>query len=189
MNARYTLILNFLVFLFLSSLFAQRPEKTFRQGDWIGQASVGLAGGGLYGDVKVPPINFVVEYAASDEWAVGFFGGYASSEDIQKPFGEEGGEWGYEYSYLILSGSASYHFDVEMENIDVYGRAFLGYIFLSASSIIASQTISAEGNFAAYGSYIGGTYYLTPQFGVQGEAGYGNLALLRFGITLRFDRD
>jgi len=184
MNRRSVIALAFGLCVLTSFGFAQKAERPFQQGQWIGQASVGLASGGLYGDVKVPPMNFVLEYATTDEWGVGFFGGYASSRNVLGTiFGED---YGFEYSYLILAGSVSYHFDADMKNVDAYGRAFLGYVFVSASDL-GGQTIgSAGGSFAGYGSYIGATYYLAPGFGVQGEVGYGNMAILRFGVTLKF---
>jgi|YNPMSStandDraft_1061717.scaffolds.fasta_scaffold90355_2 hypothetical protein len=185
MNRRSTLTIVLSLFLFVSIGFAQKSERPFRQGIWIAQGSVGFISGGLYGDVKVPPMNFVLEYAANNEYAYGFFGGYASSRVVvYRVFGED---WGFDYNYLILAGSASYHFEVDMKNVDGYGRVFLGYAILSASTFGPPGNYgSANASFAVYGAYVGATYYLTPQFGVQGEVGYGNIAVLRFGITLKF---
>jgi hypothetical protein len=167
------------LFIFASTSFAQKPDKPFQKGIWLAQGSVGFVSGGLYGDVKVPPINFVLEHAIDNEWAVGFFGGYGSSR-------EEGINWGFEYSYAILAGSASYHFEVDMKNLDPYGRVFAGYVIVSASVFGSNTSVSAKGSFAGYGGYVGATYYLSPQFGVQGEVGYGNIAIVRFGVTLKF---
>lgn len=185
MNRRFVITVALTLLVPTTVLFAQKPAKTFQKGIWLAQGSVGFVSGGLYGDPKVPPINFVLEYAADNERAYGFFGGYASSRAVV--FKVSGQDWGYDYSYLILAGSASYHFDVDMKNVDGYGRAYLGYAILSSSTFGPSGNYGAASeSFAVYGAYVGGTYYLSPQFGVQGEIGYGNIAVLRFGITLKF---
>jgi hypothetical protein len=181
MNRAITLILVISLFLSTSNSFAQKSKKPFHQGVWLAQVNIGLISG-FYGNVIVPPINFAIEKAHNNEFAYGLFGGYASSRDEYTFLGEK---YGWEYSYFILAGSVSYHPDIDVKNVDVYGRAFLGYVFVSESSFgTYYYTVTARGSFATYGTYVGVTYFLSPKFGVQGEVGYGNIAILRFGITL-----
>jgi len=186
MKRAQILSLVFVLFIFASVGFAQtmrKPsevKKPFHQGTYLAQVSVGFVSGGFYGSVKVPPMNFGLEYGISDEVGVGFLGGYGSSKE------DLGEGYGFEYSYLLLSGSVSYHFDTKLKNLDAYAKLFAGYVIVSASAYGPSFGLSAKGSFAGYGTYVGAIYYVSPQFGVQGEVGYGNVAIVRFGVSLKF---
>ncbi len=175
-----TLIYMLIVILICTSLGqAQQSQKTFSKGIWLSQGSLGLVSTGIYGNVKVPPINFVIEYANDNNWGINFLGGYGSSK-------EDYGGYGFEYSYLLLGVGASYHFDFDINNVDIYGRFFLGYVNVSASTFgFGVLNLQAKGSFFGYGSYLGAIYYLSPNFGVHGDVGYGSLAALRLGVTLK----
>ncbi len=174
------LVLSLFVCASISFAQTQKSEKPFHQGIRLVQGAIGFVSPGFYGKVKVPPLNFAFEYAFTDEWGGGLLGGYGASR-------EDYGGYGYDYSYLLLSAGISYHFDVDIKNIDAYGKAYAGYVIVSFSTFGGDEfDIKAKGSFFGYGVYVGAIYYLSPQLGVHADIGYGSVSVLRLGLTLKF---
>lgn len=176
--------------LFASDSFAREAKKLFHKGIWTMQGGIGFVVPGFYGDVTFPPINVAIERAIDDDWGIGLFLGYgASKETSREYFFGIPVEAEINYSYLIIGGSASLHADVG-RNLDAYGRIFVGYLAASSSVSVSvpgyEAQVSVGGSTFGYGVYGGIVYYLSPSFGINAELGYGNVAVVRVGIGLKF---
>jgi len=169
------------VILLTQSGFSQKKERSFSAGDWIVQTGVGFIGNGFEGTMKVPPVNVAIEKAISEDIALGAYVGYAKYHNVIV------NDAGYDYGYTLIGASLSDHFNADSPDLDLYGRAYLGYTVVSASTFgLGSLNVSAQASFFGYGGYVGATYYLSHGFGLNGELGYGNTALVRVGLSLRF---
>ncbi len=89
---------------------------------------------------------------------------------------------------VTIGGRFAYHRKV-LENLDIYGSTVFGY------SIIKKKTIgepnASNENFAGqlptfvYFAGAGARYYISPNWGVYGELGYGALTVFNAGVTYR----
>lgn len=180
---------SFCIFLITtSSVFSQEKQQSFTSNDWLIQTGVGFVSNGFEGTMKTPPIDISIERAIDDNLAVGAYVGYAKYHDVMFPAGALFNEdVGFDYGYTLIGGSLSDHFNPDSPNLDLYGRVYLGYAIVSASTIGLDQfNGSAQSGFAVYGGYFGATVYLSPGFGLNGEVGYGNTSVIRAGLSFRF---
>ena len=167
-----------------SSVLSQEKQKSFSSNDWIVQTGVGFISNGFDGTMKVPPVDISIERAIDDNLAIGAYVGYAQYHDvISSLFGQD---FGFDYGYTLIGASLSDHFNPDSPDLDLYGRVFVGYAIVSASTFGLDQfNASVQGDFAVYGGYFGATIYLSPGFGLNGEVGYGNTAVIRAGLSFR----
>lgn len=173
-----------ILFIAAPSAFPQQTQKSFSSDDWILQTAVGFAGNGFEGEMKVPPLDVTLERAIDENLAVGGYLGYASYHDV---LGNIGGDYGFDYGYTLIGASLSDHFTPESPDIDLYGRVYVGYAIVGYSTFGLGQfNASSQSSFAVYGGYFGATLYLSPGFGLNGEVGYGNTAVVRAGLAFRF---
>lgn len=169
-------------------LISQTQNQSFSPNNWIIQSGVGFVSNGLKGDMEIPPINVAIEKGINETMAIGAYIGYAKFRYVAYKAGYIfSQDVGFDYGYTIIAGSISNHFSSDSPELDLYGRVYLGYVLVSASTFgLGSFNGSAQENFAAYGAYLGATYYLTSGFGINGEVGYGNVAIIRVGLSLKF---
>ncbi len=168
---------------------ASEAEPTFLQSDLV--INVGLGIGtvlytGKYFSQRVPPLSLSVEYAYMEDFiaeditlGVGGYLGFASAK------WESGfGNWGWDYTYIILGGRAGLHYPI-VEDLDTYAGVMLGFNIVSSSAFGTVDTgRSAAGSGLVFSLYAGGRYYLTENFGLMGEIGYG-IAYLNLGIAYK----
>ncbi len=173
-----------LFLLTTTPVFSQGQEHSFTSNDWLVQTGVGFIANGFDGTMSVPPIDISIERAVSDNLAIGAYAGYAQYHDV---IGRFNGDYGLDYGYTLIGASLSNHFNPDSPNLDLYGRVYLGYAIVSASSFgLGSENFGTQSDFATYGGFFGATYYLSHGFGLNGEVGYGNTALIRAGLSFRF---
>ncbi len=163
-----------------SAMFGQIAYKA---DDTNVSALLGIGGfAGVYGTSSMPAIAASYEKGLNENISVGGIVGYTgSSEDW---FGGS-----VDYSYILVGARGAYHYDLlHKDNIDTYGGIMLGYNIVSSTvkSNIAGFNFgaSASGSYLAFGGFIGGRYYFSPQLGVQAELGYG-IGLLSIGVTYK----
>lgn len=96
---------------------------------------------------------------------------------------------------FTLGGSLTYHTQIS-DKIDTYASTNLGYSINRRKSftgelldILKDQTGLGVKipNFVYYTS-VGARYYVTPDIGIYGEAGYGNSHLFQLGLTYKLSK-
>lgn len=172
------------LFLFTTApAFSQEQEHSFTSSDWLVQTGIGFASNGFEGTMSVPPIDISIERAISDNLAVGVYAGYAKYHNV---LGQFEGDYGIDYGYTLIGASLSDHFNSDSPTLDLYGRVYLGYAIISASSFgLGEGEFGTQSDLATYGGFFGATYYLSHGFGLNGEVGYGNTAVIRVGLSFR----
>ncbi len=179
----------FMVLLLTGILFGQQSYKVVQVGGGVGLV-------GVDGSVTLPPVTLMFDYITEQNLSFGFVGGRSSTKwttktlNIYNPYNPtEMVEYGYEYGYTFFAARGGYHF-VNNEKIDVYAGLTLGYVVVSASLILPegfpeSFVPKATANYALYGGFGGIRLFLSPNFGLYAEGGYG-VSLANGGIVIRF---
>ncbi len=93
---------------------------------------------------------------------------------------------------FTIGGKLSYHI-YRFEKIDTYGSTYLGYSFNRRKTITESalegllDEIESDNDVPniIYFASAGMRYYITPQWAIYGEFGYGNVHLMQLGLTYR----
>jgi hypothetical protein len=175
-------------FLLIGIFTTYAQRSTFYKGDKVINASIGLGSmmySGIGYSTAVPPISGSFELGFKDDFLVDKatlgFGAYMGySKNKWESFG-----WGWTYTNIILGARASLHYPI-LENFDTYGGIMLGFNIVSSKEFgINSGLISnSAGSGIAYSFYVGGRYYLTKNFALLGELGYG-IAWLNVGLSFK----
>jgi opacity protein-like surface antigen len=156
------------------------------QGDFLITGGVGF---GHYpaGDMVIPPLWLSVEYAlpiAGIPLAFGGFFTYAKSE--WQPWSY----WRYEveYTWYAFGGRVSYHPDLGVKKLDVYGAFDIGYYGVSVDDNFPPgyPKYHAESGSIYWGPNIGARYFFVPMFAAWAEAGYSSFAFVKVGVTVAF---
>lgn len=156
----------------------------FREGDIMGSASIGLLPQ-IDGTTSIPPLGIAVEYAITENFMGGVYLGYTSAtgSDIYV-------KWRDNLTTLAFRGT--YNHEVS-EDLHVYAGALLGYSIAITVITEGSYPISF-GNLGGLNvsgrrvAFFGGArYFLSDNFSVFGEAGYG-LSLLTIGLNVNLGR-
>ncbi len=177
---RKSIVLTFIVIISFaaSSTFAQ---SVYKKEDKIGQVGLGLGFGGIYGSVSFPPISFGFQYGIHEKISVGGIIGYTSS--TEEVFFARNYEW--KYSYIVIGARGEYHFLENVDKVDGYAGATLGYNIVSVSEPTGfGGTYSASGSYLLFGVHVGGRYYFNPQIAAFAELGYG-LGYLTVGVAFK----
>jgi len=174
-NLSKVLFVLFAVAFLSASTFAQ----TFSKGDKIGQVGIGYGFAGIYGDATIPPISVGLQFGINEKISVGGILGYTSST-----YGLPGWEW--TYSYILVGARGEYHFLDALEKTDLYAGATLGYNIVSYDEPAGyNGWYSASGSYALFGFHGGARYYVSPQFAIFGELGYG-VGYITAGVAYKF---
>ncbi len=156
-------------------------SQTYEKGDKLLNIGVGLGGGVAPSGAKgIPPVGLSFEIGATDKMSFGAYAGYSSAKQ---------NIWGNidaEYQYIIVGARGSYHFDFNVDKLDPYVGALLGYNI--ASSEITGGNMPA-GYEASAGGFVwaghaGARYMFKPKFGVFAELGYG-ISYLTAGLAFK----
>lgn len=156
-------------------------QIAYKAGDQNVSAVVGLGGfAGVYGTSSMPAIAASYEMGLNENISVGGIVGYTGSE-------ESNSFVKVEYSYILVGARGAYHYDLlHNEKIDTYGGIMLGYNIVSSTvtSTFPGFGAAASSSYLAFGGFIGGRYYFTPQLAAQAELGYG-IGLLTIGVSYK----
>ena len=174
------------------------PEK----GDFTVAAGVGLiptfsADGGT---VNVLPLTLNVGYRITDAISLNAYGGFTSATS-QPQITSDGIAQQYQNDLLMVGVRSEIHTD-RFENFDIYGSVMLSYFrphvyeqpldpdFIGKGTPVGPsqdkpyQLPAPEGKLVFAGA-VGGTWFVSPHFGVFGEVGYG-ISLATAGLQYKF---
>ncbi len=174
-------------FLFLFSLaifFANASYgQYFKEKDKVLNFGIGV-GSALYvsgASTSFPPLSASFEYGLKEGVGPGVIGiggllGYTSAK-----YDYFGGSW--KTSYTVIGVRGSYHLVDLADKLDAYGGLMLGYSIVSSSGNWGLYAPSSSG--ANLSIFAGARYYLSDNFAVMAELGYG-FATLNVGVALKF---
>ena len=165
--------------------------QTFEKGTKLLSVGVGL--GNPYGLGFISPsIQGILDIGVSPKLGIGYIGvgGILGFSTGTVDYG-----WGYNNKYTVrytnfsIAARGTYHFDLDVEKLDLYGGVLAGYNIGSASDDYSG----GFGYTPAYKSYsrpifgvfAGARYYFTPKVAVYGELG-NDISFLSVGITFKF---
>ena len=168
------------VILLMVSPQAARCKNEFSENDKMVSGGIGFGMYGLYGSSTTPPVFGMFEAGVAPKVSAGGIIAYSgSSEDFVY------GKWSY--SYVVIAARGSYHFLENVENVDAYAGAGLGYDIVSSSVTYANPNIqhfgyTAGASYFFFDVHVGGRYFFSPKWAAMGELGYG-VGFLRLGLT------
>ena len=153
---------------------AEKPVEPVSLGTWVLNAGIG-ASGYSYGD---------------DLWLYGFGVKGAIQKGLwQLGWGvvSLGGEVGMagsshnklNYTRFNIAPRSSYHYGWDVPGLDTYAGLTMGIGF------VGNSTVSGTNVHFYSGMYVGGSYFLSEQFGLNAEMGLGS-TLLQLGVAYRF---
>ena len=140
-------------------------------------AGVGVSSWGI-------PVVVGVDYGVARDFTIGAEASYRSKKESWY-----GGEW--KHTGFSISANGNYHFN----RILKLPSAFDLYAGLSVGYFNWNTKYSGDGDYIYSGNYasglglyaqIGGRYFFTKNFGINLEAGGGNVSGGKIGITYKF---
>jgi hypothetical protein len=185
---RLTLIIALVISL---PLFSHAQEPAIEVGDQfvnfgLGLGSVTFRGSGY--STVIPPLSVsyekIIRDGILDEGYIGV-GAYLGFSSYKWSYAFVGTDWGWSYTTILPGARASFHYPI-IENIDTYTGLLLGYQIVSAketgTSVIGTYNATTSG--IAWSWYAGGRYFLSDNFMIMAELGYG-ITYLNIGVALK----
>jgi hypothetical protein len=175
-----------------SSLFAQKTGSSFEEGTTTVNIGVGVGrssfgnygyyGAGYYGYGNGFGTKLAVERGM---WQLGP-GVLSLGAEIGASFSSARVS-GIKSNIVIAAVRSAYHFGWGVENLDTYaglsvGPGFRSYDYYSS----ATATDKKHDVIIAPGAFVGGTYYFSPNIGVNVEAGY-DITVIQGGIIFKLN--
>ena len=184
------ILLSLVLALMLPFLSLNAQTETFKQGDIVISAGLGL--GATYGTywgtgykTTVPPIFVTGDYCLREDLGPGNLGvggllGFSS-------YKYEYFDWGYKYNTLFIGVRGTYHFTDLVDKMDLYGGITLGGKIVNGKEFGTSSgyTYTENNSSALVEIFAGARYYFSDNFGVMSELGYG-VAWLKLGVSMKF---
>ena len=174
---------NFLLFILFSFLSFASTAQTFNKGDKF--LNFGIGFGSVYGftgsSSSTPALSGSFEIGVTDKLGIGRIGvggiiGYSG-------YKYNGGGFNYSSNHILIGARGAYHFDLDVEKLDLYAGVMLGYNNVSYSDNFGGYN---PGGSALVGGIFGGCrYFFSDKVGAFGELGY-SIALLNLGVTIKF---
>jgi hypothetical protein len=91
----------------------------------------------------------------------------------------------YKSSTFIIAGRAAWHYGWEVPGLDTYGGFSAGIGFLHYGyNYNANVSYSHNEVIPVFGGFVGASYFITPTFGFNAEAGY-DITNFQVGIVLK----
>ncbi|RPI44812.1 MAG: hypothetical protein EHM46_02430 [Bacteroidetes bacterium] len=177
----------------LSIPLVHAQESMFNMGDKVVNLGIGLGSTlyrGLYYSRGVPPVSISYEQALMDEilekGVIGV-GGYLGYTSYKYRYDWLGGEYGWNYSNIILAALGSFHYPL-VDKLDTYGGVLVGYRINTAREYgdIPTGTINSASGGIVFSPFVGARYYFTDNIAAFGQLGYG-IAYLTLGVSLRMN--
>jgi hypothetical protein len=169
----------------VSAMDLTSPPETISGSHALVNAGIGI-GSARYGKMTIPPLIATVDIPVALGGLPFSFGGM---------FGFTQSRWNYwgsdylAYNVFVFGGRANYHFNFEVDKLDVYAGLTLGWEIgtWSSSNNVDDSWLKYYGNYSGFhfGFQAGARYFFTNNAGVFAEAGYG-LAYIKAGLALKF---
>lgn len=168
--------------------YSQSP--TFSESDLVFNAGIGF-GSSLYGSsykTTMPAISISGEYGVMDDFLTPGLtlgvGGYVGFAGSKYEYAGYGGTYGWKYNYTVIGARGALHYPI-VDKLDTYAGLMLGYNIVSFKEIgTAPIGMNASGSSMTFSAYLGGRYYVTDNFAVMAELGYG-IAYVNLGVALK----
>jgi hypothetical protein len=148
-------------------------------------AGVGF-GPARYGRMLIPPLTASVDIPVAIGGLPFSFGGMAGFTQSRWNY------WGNDYlayNVFAFGGRANYHFNFEVDKLDVYAGLVLGWEIgrWSSSNNADDSWLRYYGNYSGFhfGFHAGARYFFTRNIGAFAEAGYG-LTYIKAGLSFKF---
>ncbi len=169
--------------------FAAQAQSTFSKGTTTTNLGLGI-GGSLFSsdyNVLLPPLSIGVDHSIADKLFDGKgsigIGGYLGSE-VYRIKGFDKSIW----NQTLIGPRGSLHYQF-VDNLDTYASLMLGLYIASwnYNTNIPNGPTKTKGSDTTFGwgVHLGARYYLSDNWAVMGELGYG-LTYLTLGATYRF---
>lgn len=169
-------------------------SQSFEKGTKV--ASLGIGIGSSMGNFdyssQIPGISLMYEQGIADAGNVGVIGvgGYVGFKSFNYDFTAGSISSESKWNYTIIGIRGAFHFTgIQNDKLDLYAGLMASYNILNYTySDNSGQTTSTGGNFgnsAGVTLFVGTRYYLTDNFAVFGELGYG-VAYLNLGAAFKF---
>jgi hypothetical protein len=148
-------------------------------------AGVGF-GSARYGSMSIPPLTATVDIPVALGGVPLSFGGMIGFTQSRWNY------WGNDYlayNVFVFGGRANYHFNFEVDKLDVYAGVTLGWEIgrWSSSNDADDSWLNYYGNYSGFhfGFQAGVRYFFSNTIGAFAEAGYG-LSYIKAGLALKF---
>jgi len=92
----------------------------------------------------------------------------------------------YKSNIIIVAARSAYHFGWNVDNLDTYAGVSLGPGFRSYNYYNNNAKDTKHDVVVAPGIFVGGSYYFSPNIGVNVEAGY-DITIIQGGIVFKLN--
>ena len=165
-------------------------SQEFEVGDKLINAGLGIGATWYSGTgykTTLPPVFVSADVGFKDDIGPGVLGigGYLGFSSYKWEATWLNDTYGWKSTSIIIGARGTYHMDW-VDNLDTYGGLLLGVRIESDKSYGTwfGDYSSTAGSGLAYSFFVGGRYFITDNFGVMAELGYG-IAYLSLGISLK----
>ncbi len=169
--------------IFLTIALGVKAQYVFEKDDIM--YNVGIAIPDAFG--LVPSINFSGEFGAIPTGDVGIisFGGVVAYQIASLSYYVPGANGNYTFHRFYFGPRAIWHLHTFTSNkYDLYAGLGVGIQIHSGYNNYWGERIASSA-FLSGESFIGGRYIFKPNLSFFAEAGYGALAVLKFGLTFK----
>lgn len=180
MKNRWIVLVMFAFLLIGTSGYSQY----FKEKDQVINLGIGI-GSALYGTgntVSFPPLAASYEYGLKEGVGPGVvgIGGYLGIAASRSEL--------YKYTYTAIGVRGTYHVVDIADKLDLYGGLMLYYAIFGSKWYGGPEVIKykADASHAAASIFVGARYYLSEQFALMGEIGYG-FSTLSLGVAYKFN--
>lgn len=173
------------------SLFAQKSEGSFEEGTTTVNIGIGVGRGsfgsyGTYGSAYYGYGSGLGLKAALERgmWQLG--------PGVLSLGAELGGSFtsarlsGYKSNIVVAAVRSAYHFGWGVDNLDTYAGLSVGPGFRSYNYYDGVDIKTKHDVIVTPGAFVGGTYYFSPNIGVNVEAGY-DITVIQGGIIFKLN--
>lgn len=174
------------------TLGAKAQSPTFSQSDFVINAGIGFGTSlysGSYYKSTLPPVSISAEYGVADDFltsdmtlGIGGYLGFAGSKyEINDGYGNK---YGWKYNYTVIGARGVVHYPF-VDKLDTYAGVMLGYNIINFTEIgNVPGLYSSDSGHPIFSLFAGARYYITDNFALMGELGYG-IAYLNLGVAFK----
>ena len=156
-------------------------------------ASLGVGLGSPYGlGFVTPSIQANIDIGITDKLGIGRIGvgGILAYSGGRQSYNYFYGAYDVTYSNFTIGARATYHFDLDIDKVDLYGGVILGYNISSSSNNYANTNNGYFIKPKSYslpvaGAFAGARYMFNENFGAYAELGNA-ISFTTVGLTLKF---